>query len=53
MTETIDLDGWALEIRNKEDVESYVDSSLNFVANTTDSAESDVASRFRHRCERC
>ena len=28
MTETINLDGWTLEIRNKEDVESYVDSSL-------------------------
>ena len=30
MSETIDLAGWRLEIRNKEDVESYVDSSLDF-----------------------
>ena len=30
MTETIDLAGWRLEIRNKEDVESYVDSSFDF-----------------------
>ena len=34
MTETINLDGWTLEIRNKEDVESYVDSSLTFVPHT-------------------
>ena len=35
MTETIDLDGWALEIRNLDtNVESFVDSSFNFVANT-------------------
>ena len=32
MTETIDLTGWRLEIRNKEDVESYVDSSFDFGA---------------------
>ena len=30
MSETIDLSGWRLEIRNKEDVESYVDSSFDF-----------------------
>ena len=34
MTETINLDGWTLEIRNKEDVESYVDSSLTFEPHT-------------------
>ena len=33
-TETIDLSGWTLEIRNKEDVESYVDSSFKFVDHT-------------------
>ncbi len=32
MSETIDLEGWRLEIRNKEDVESYVDSSFDFEA---------------------
>ncbi len=32
MSETIDLAGWRLEIRNKEDVESYVDSSFDFEA---------------------
>ena len=35
LTEAIDIGGWELEIRNKEDVESYVDSSFNFVAGTT------------------
>jgi hypothetical protein len=35
MTETIDLNGWTLEIRNKEDVESYVDSSFQFVEGTS------------------
>ena len=30
MSETIDLSGWRLEIRNKEDVESYVDSDFIF-----------------------
>ena len=34
MTDTIDLDGWRLEIRNKEDVTSYVDSSFDFVDGT-------------------
>ena len=34
MTETINLDGWVMEIRNKEDVESYVDSSFEFVPHT-------------------
>ena len=33
-TETIDLSGWTLEIRNREDVESYVDSSFKFIAGT-------------------
>ena len=34
-TETIDIDGWTLEIRNEStDVTSYVDSSLQFVAGT-------------------
>ena len=32
MTETVNLEGWTLEIRNKEDVESYVDSSFEFQA---------------------
>ena len=32
MSETINLEGWRLEIRNKEDVESYVDSSFDFEA---------------------
>ena len=35
MTETIDLNGWTLEIRNKEDVESYVDSSFQFIEGTS------------------
>ena len=35
LTEAIDISGWELEIRNKEDVESYVDSSFEFVAGTT------------------
>ena len=30
MTEAINLKGWTMEIRNKEDVESYVDSSFEF-----------------------
>ena len=34
MTETINLDGWTMEIRNKEDVESYVDSSFDFIPHT-------------------
>ena len=28
MTEAVNIGGWELEIRNKEDVESYVDSSF-------------------------
>ena len=34
MTETVNLDGWTLEIRNKEDVESYVDSNFQFMPHT-------------------
>ena len=30
MTEAVNLNGWELEIRNKEDVQSYVDSSFAF-----------------------
>ena len=30
MTEVVNLNGWELEIRNKEDVQSYVDSSFAF-----------------------
>ena len=30
MTQAVNLDGWTLEIRNKEDVQSYVDSSFKF-----------------------
>ena len=33
-TETVNLSGWTLEIRNKEDVESYVDSSFKFIDHT-------------------
>ena len=51
LTEAIDIGGWDLEIRNKEDVESYVDSSFELRRGYNDSAESDVAYRFRHRCE--
>ena len=35
MTETVNLDGWTMEIRNEStDVESYVDSSFKFEPNT-------------------
>ncbi len=35
MTETVNLDGWTMEIRNEAtDVESYVDASFKFNANT-------------------
>ena len=35
MTETVNLDGWTMEIRNEStDVESYVDSSFKFAAGT-------------------
>ena len=35
MTETVNLAGWTMEIRNEStDVESYVDSSFKFIANT-------------------
>ena len=35
MTETVNLDGWTMEIRNEStDVESYVDASFKFNANT-------------------
>ena len=35
MTETVDVSGWTMEIRNEStDVQSYVDSSFKFEANT-------------------
>ena len=35
MTETVKLDGWEMEIRNEAtDIESYVDASFEFAANT-------------------
>ena len=53
MTETINLDGWTLEIRNKADVEAYIDSSFEFKGDTVIFAEPDVASRLRYRYQRC
>ena len=34
MTEAVNIGGWELEIRNKEDVESYIDSSFEFKGDT-------------------
>ena len=34
LTEAVNLEGWKVEIQNKEDVQSYVDASFMFVENT-------------------
>ena len=34
LTEPVNLEGWKVEIHNKEDVQSYVDASFTFEANT-------------------